>query len=614
MTSIAERRESRVPCEPSVERRALDDRPTLIESTVAALLVVATLLLRIIYVFHYRIDTDEPQHLHVVWSWVQGLLQYRDVFDNHAPLFHLMCAPLLAIVGERADIVPEMRLAMLPFYVLAVCCTYAIAATLFSRRVAVWAAVLTALFSGFFLTSLEFRPDSLWAALWLLGLALLVCGQATAGRCLGVGVLFGAALGVSLKTVLLLASVALAALAAPVLVGTRGDAPRSWRRLATRLIALLVGLIVVPASLIVFFAERGALTAMYYGTIVHNALPGLGLWHSAPSRVLLIPIASPLLWIAGRRIGRGAPTAAIGRRRVLIFLTAGIFLVLLFSVWPLVTHEDFLPVDPLVVLLATGIGLTYPSAALVATRRLRQATRFALPIAMVAIEAIVLVRSAPPWQEGTRNHADLVAAVLRLTASTDYVMDVKGETIFRRRPFFYALEHITKTRLQRGLIADDIGERLVATHTAVVTMDQSSFPPSGRAFMNENYLAVGAVRVLGRFLTATPTSRSASAAEGSPHGLNESMHFDIAIPARYAIIAEDGRADGLLDGTPYEGPRVLETGAHEFVSSGALTRLALVWASALERGFSPFQLGSGHEATAYAGGIEICSPRKGHHS
>src|SRR5262245_48792038 len=33
------------------------------------------LLLRVVYVFRYPIDSDEPQHLHVVWGWTQGLLQ-----------------------------------------------------------------------------------------------------------------------------------------------------------------------------------------------------------------------------------------------------------------------------------------------------------------------------------------------------------------------------------------------------------------------------------------------------------------------------------------------------------------------------------------------------------
>jgi len=38
----------------------------------ASLVGIAALVLRILYALHHRVDSDEPQHLHVVWSWTQG--------------------------------------------------------------------------------------------------------------------------------------------------------------------------------------------------------------------------------------------------------------------------------------------------------------------------------------------------------------------------------------------------------------------------------------------------------------------------------------------------------------------------------------------------------------
>jgi hypothetical protein len=76
----------------------------------------ALLVLRIYCALTLPTNSDEPQHLHVVWAWTEGLLPYRDVFDNHAPLFQLLCAPLLAWLGERAAIVARMRLSMIPLY------------------------------------------------------------------------------------------------------------------------------------------------------------------------------------------------------------------------------------------------------------------------------------------------------------------------------------------------------------------------------------------------------------------------------------------------------------------------------------------------------------------
>ena len=43
--------------------------------------------------------------LHVVWAWATGRLPYRDVFDNHSPLFGFVFSPLFRLVGERNDIV-----------------------------------------------------------------------------------------------------------------------------------------------------------------------------------------------------------------------------------------------------------------------------------------------------------------------------------------------------------------------------------------------------------------------------------------------------------------------------------------------------------------------------
>jgi hypothetical protein len=537
------------------------------ETVVVAALVSGLALLRSIDALRFRVDSDEAQHLHVVWGWTHGLLQYRDVFDNHAPLFHLLYAPVLLLVGERANVVPTMRLTVLPLYLLALAGTYGIAEALFSRRIALWATLLTAFYGTFFFTSLEFRADDLWAALWLLGLACLVRGEATPWRRGAAGLLLGAALGTSLKTTLLLASVGIAALA--VRRADWRDTPaRGQPRPLACGAAFLAGLVLVPAALLAYFAFRGGLAAMYDDTIAHNVLPGLGLWHSASLRILMVPAATPLLWLGARRIGRAAPTAALARRRVFVSLTLGVAATLLFGVWPLVTRQDYLVLDPLIILLATGFVLTHPPAPL---RRLRAST---VPLALIGIESLVLVTCAPPWRDGTRDYTSMVAAVLRLTAPDDYVMDVKGEAVFRPRPYYYAIEHITKARLKRGLIADDVAERLVATGTTVAMLDQANFPPDGRAFLNANYLPVGPVRVLGRFLA--PASAP--------------VRFDVAIPTRYAIVAEDGRPDGMLDGLPYDGPRFLRRGAHEFEPTGRASRLALVWEPALEHGFSPFPL------------------------
>ena len=128
------------------------------------------LCLRWFYVTTQPWDSDEPQHLHVVWAWANGLLPYRDVFDNHAPLFQAMSAPLFSLLGERADIVAAMRWAMLPIAALILLTTYWIGARLFSPRIGFWGALLAASFPDLYVKFGEYRPDLFWAALWLVAL------------------------------------------------------------------------------------------------------------------------------------------------------------------------------------------------------------------------------------------------------------------------------------------------------------------------------------------------------------------------------------------------------------------------------------------------------------
>jgi len=166
--------------------------------------------------------------------------------------------------------------------------------------------------------------------------------------------------------------------------------------------------------------------------------------------------------------------------------------------------------------------------------------------------------------------------VLRLTEPSDYVLDMKGESIFRRRPIYYVLEAITRARLERGFFPDNIRERIIATRTCVTAARIDRFPDGVRTFIESNYLLLGEVRVAGRYLNVQ---------DRDP---DRPIAFEVAIPARYSVVARSGGAAGLLDGEPYTGPRFLEAGPHTFTPSSTADRLALVWAQAIERGFTPF--------------------------
>ncbi|WP_187300525.1 glycosyltransferase family 39 protein, partial [Mizugakiibacter sediminis] len=197
-----------LPTHPRPVERPPRARPPL---ALAWLAPIALIALRLLYLRSYPFNSDEPQHLHVAWAWARGLLPYRDVFDNHGPLFGLLHAPLLRLLGERADALAWMRASMLAWYLLALASTWRLARALYGEGVARAASLLVALYPSFFLVSGQFRTDDLWMALWLAALAVALAGPPRAWRGFAAGLLAGAALSVSQKTLLLLGCAGVAA-------------------------------------------------------------------------------------------------------------------------------------------------------------------------------------------------------------------------------------------------------------------------------------------------------------------------------------------------------------------------------------------------------------------
>src|SRR2546423_969770 len=98
------------------------------------------------------------------------------------PLFHIVCAPLLRLIGERPDALIYMRMAMLPLYGGTIALTFRIAASCYPRRTAIWSSIVASLVPGYLLCSTEFRTDDLWTLLWLFSVAILVTAPLTPWR------------------------------------------------------------------------------------------------------------------------------------------------------------------------------------------------------------------------------------------------------------------------------------------------------------------------------------------------------------------------------------------------------------------------------------------------
>ena len=493
-----------------------------------------SLILRAVAFVNYRFDADEQQHLHVAWGWVDGQVQYRDFFDNHAPLFHLVTAPILALFGERSDILHWMRVPMLLVFAVVVYGTYLIGRKLYDERVGLWAAVLLSLFPPFFLKSLEYRTDNLWTALWIVAL-LLVLDQR---RMFLAGLLLGCAMATSLKTTLLLVTIVVAALFA--------------RRLGKEWIRFALGFVIVPAALLVFFAAVGAWDEMVYCTLTFNgnlALTRKNLWIQ---RAIFPFTASALAWVAWKFRRTEHPP------RYFAAVAMGVYTVVLAGFWVLISPRDFLPLMPLMAVFAAAM-----------ITRARQPLRAFAAVAVACVAGLGYYGDR--FEKKTDWHTTMMDQLLRLSHPGEPVIDYKGETIFRRRPFYYVLENITRAQMARGIIKDTIAEDVVRTRTHVAQADGPIWPPRGRAFLHQNFIDLGRLRTSGQFI--------------KPDGT-----FSIAVPGEYVILGAKGEARGMLDGTPYAGARELAPGPHRFERAVAGEDVCALWAPAFRRGHSPFHL------------------------
>src|SRR5438477_2126657 len=547
------------------------------EFMTAAILFALMIVLKLINTTTYRFDSDEPQHMHVIWAWARGFVQYRDVFDNHMPLFQIMFAPIFGVIGDRATILYWMRFILLPMYFVAAWCTYRIGESLFSRRAGIWAVILAGLYTLYHFISFEFRTDNLWAPLWLLCIMTLISRPLTVPRALIGGLLLGFCFSVSMKSILLLLALLVGAPIALFLVG-RKQLGQSWTHLARCTAAFFAAILLAPGALAAAFALAGVWREFRYCNFEHNILPHLNAKNHPAWWIIVFPVVFPFAIYAARLIVRAAPAPAVAFRRAFIFLICGFYVPALWSFWNLLTRQDFLPYYPLAFVLGSGALLAVSRSLAGYDLRVTQSLRrVPLPALIALIEFSIGIVTHPFWIDGARIETNLLRGVLKLTDPGDYVLDCQGETIFRQRCFRPVTESVTLERLRRGLMADNAAERCIATHTGVAVM-MGRMPARARAFVWENYIPVGDnLLVAGRFL-------------GPSLADSTGMDFDVVIPAPYKIMARvQVTVRGTLDGIPYDGARFLAPGKHTFVQTSPGATLVLLWAQAVDRNFIPLK-------------------------
>lgn len=269
------------------------------------------------------------------------------------------------------------------------------------------------------------------------------------------------------------------------------------------------------------FAYLGALDEMLYATLFFNA--------STP--------VHPARRIAGVVIFAFVATAIFvkGKHASHLLLFGLWYPSVLLAFWPILTPRDFLPLIPLITI---WIALRWRGAAIV-------------PVVCAVIYSYLDTRL---WRGPDPSRGAFIDAAVRTAAPDDYVLDLKGDAVFRRRPIYYIYEDVGRALTKKGALPDEGPERIVERGCCAAMRDTPHLPPRTRAFLNRYFIGDGLLRVCGARVTG-PT-------------------FEIGVPQTYAVIG-GGRVT--IDGMPYRGPLRLEPGTHTIASD---TPATVVWARA----------------------------------
>jgi hypothetical protein len=471
--------------------------------------------LRLLCITRYRIDSDEPQHLHVAWLWSRGLVGYRDFFDNHTPLFHVLSAPMLRAIGETPRILLLARLLMLPLAAVSLFVVYRIAAHAYGREAGAWTCLCAAVFPPLLLRSVEFRNDNLFVLWSLLALAMLL-EPLTPRRAAILGGIVGLSLLTSVKTLFVAAALG----AATVVVDgvTLSIAA-----------AAVAGFTLPIAASLLWFGQRDALPSFGWCTIAVNSYLPMRPWWPAVGAIG-VALSAIAVWLVRKRLD-------IAREKRLAAAAAVFFISIVFTFSPFLSPREFLPVFPLLLMFAVAA--------------LMRAGRYAAPVAMaiLAIASVVIVR---PWEDPDPYPEHFVAQVIALTQASEPVLDLKGESIFRVRPSYMVLEDAGRNAIAHGHVRETFAHDVISHRCYVAVRDNNFFPPATRAFLNHHFLPVGDLRVAGSVIAADRT-------------------FEIGVPGPYTTVAADGRP---IDSRAWYEPGVYRSpgSGHAIVWSGAVER------------------------------------------
>lgn len=481
------------------DRRAWLRSPVLLASV---LLIGLSLVLRVAFAVRRRFDADELEHLHVAWCWTRDLLPFRDFFEVHPPLFHILLAPLVALLGPevgypeaRATLIAA-RLVMILAWAGILALVVRIGTRLADRPAGLLAGAFASVHLLFLHRSLEVRPDPL-ASLLVLGCVALLLPAAgstappTRRRFAAAGALFGLAFCATQKVAFLLPGLLLALGLYPFLEATRDRRAEA----ENRVLYCLAGMAAPLALLAAYFQARGGLVPLLEHVFL---LPLRWPWEFSPLGDLVTSLKqNPELALFGIA-GWGYLVHLAVRARDRRFERALVAAVLLSAAVGL-----FVISIPYKQYYLLGLPLMFVAAGVLASRLLCSIRpgsspwgAWAAALLVLAVGLTPLVRTAPRLGDTHAEQLSAIRFVAERSGPEETFLDGwTGYALFRPHAFFQWKFHgenrALLDRSDRDRIARDLASDSASPDWVILDRHLDGISPEISALLRSRYESVG---------------------------------------------------------------------------------------------------------------------------
>jgi hypothetical protein len=263
-------------------------------------IVIFLALIYVRFVFRAPVDHDEVEHMHVAFKILNGQAPYRDFYQNHWPVFWLLCMPFVKAFPFSTNAILAVRgmnlLMLAGCWLLGLGLLRSIRGGLTWFSLAIYSYIMIIL--AYEMDWHLMRPDPLMVLFSTAGLFFIpVKGPLSYRRALLLGLLFGLSVSVSIKMIPMM-------LIVPALILLRHIGDRKLQSVMVVFpygLGVLLGLL--PVVLWVF--HNGLLNAFFFDVFDLNRAISKSWWGSwRLFRFMIFPISVCGAWVLWRTYKR----------------------------------------------------------------------------------------------------------------------------------------------------------------------------------------------------------------------------------------------------------------------------------------------------------------------